>query len=235
MSKDSQAVRRWPFPERCVHRGNHVTLEPLGQDHLHELWEAAADAEASWSFLRYGPPATIEALSALLTDLSSRDDQPFWAVRPHSSGRVEGWLSLCDVYPVDAAIEIGSIWFSPRLQRSRAATETIYLLIRHAMDDLGYRRMVWRCAASNAASLRAAGRYGFRQEGVWRRAAIVKGAPRDVAWHSILDDEWPLHREAIEAWLSEDNFLPDGRPRASLDDIRASRQSIASTEAAPAD
>lgn len=234
MSEDAQAATHRLFPERCVHRGSHVALEPLGQAHLHELWEAATGAEASWSFLRYGPPATIEDLSALITDLSSRDDQPFWAARPHSSGRVEGWLSLCDIYPADAAIEIGSIWFSPRLQRSRAATEAIYLLIRHAMDDLGYRRMVWRCAATNTASLRAAGRYGFRTEGVWRCAAIVKGVPRDVAWHSILDDEWPLHRQAIEAWLSDDNFLPDGRPRLSLDDIRAARQSIASAETAPA-
>jgi len=127
---------------------------------------------------------------------------------------------LCDVYPADAAIEIGSIWFSSRLQRTRAATEAVFLLMRHAFDDLGYRRLVWRCGASNAASLRAAERYGFVAEGIWRNAAIVKGEQRDIAWHSMLDNEWPAHRHALQAWLSDANFRPDNSAIAGLAEFR---------------
>ncbi len=122
--------------------------------------------------------------------------------------------------PADAAIEIGSIWFSPGLQRTRAATEAIFLLMQHAFDDLGYKRLVWRCQALNAASLRTAERYGFITEGTWRRAVIIKGEQRDIAWHSMLDSEWPAHRRALRAWLDDTNFRADGSAIASLPEIR---------------
>ncbi len=213
--------QRRPFPQRVMHRGGSVILEPLTLAHVPELWNAAHGADQSWFFLRYGPPQTIEAMSALVRELASREDQPFWAARPLSSGRAEGWLSLCDIYPDDAAIEIGSIWFSPRMQRSRATTEAVFLLMRHALDDLGYQRMVWRCTATNAASMRAAERYGFRGEGIWRHAAIIKGVTRDLAWHSILSEEWPAARSALESWLDDANFRPDATAISSLSEIRA--------------
>ena len=209
-----------PFPQRIEHAGRSVTLEPLTEAHVDQLWQAARGAEASWTYLRYGPFADRDALARQVAELSVRADQPFWAVRPRSSGAAEGWLSLCDIYPADAAIEIGSIWYSPRLQRTRAATEAIFLLMRHAFDDLGYGRLVWRCQALNAASRRAAARYGFVAEGIWRAGAIVKGFQRDVAWHSMLVDEWPRHREALQAWLADANFSADGAPIASLAELR---------------
>lgn len=209
-----------PFPERMEHRGRSVSLEPLSDAHVEELWRAARDAEASWTYLRYGPFPTIDALASHVRDLAGRSDQPFWAIRPRTSGAAQGWISICDIYPLDAAIEIGSIWLSPSLQRTRASTEAVYLLMRHYFDDLRYMRLVWRCLALNAASRRAARRYGFEPEGVWRAAVTIKGQQHDVAWHSMLADEWPQHKAALKAWLSDGNFRPDGSAQRSLNEIR---------------
>ena len=139
-----------------------------------------------------------------------------WAVRPHATGLASGWLTLMDIQPRNASIEIGHIWFPPRLQRTRAATEAMFLLMRHAMDDLGYRRLVWKCNALNAPSRRAAARLGFLYEGTLRAHMVTKGRRRDTAWFSILGDEWPARRDAILAWLDDSNFDQTGRARRSL-------------------
>lgn len=209
-----------PFPERTVHRGRSVRLDPLTPAHAEPLWPLAAASPESFGYLRYGPFESPGLFTAFVAELAGRADQPFWSVEPIGAGKPAGWLSLCDVYPADSSIEIGSIWFSPELQRTRAATEAIFLLMRHAFDDLGYERLVWRCAALNEASRKAALRYGFVFEGIWRNAAIAKGYQRDVAWHSILKDEWPAHRAALEAWLDDGNFDADGRAASELADIR---------------
>ena len=117
-------------------------------------------------------------------------------------------------------IEVGHIWFSPALQRTRMATEAIYLMARHSFDDLGYRRLEWKCDALNEPSRRAAERFGFTFEGVFRQHMVVKGRNRDSAWFSILDGEWPRIRAAFEAWLAPDNFDADGRQRQSLSAVR---------------
>ena len=174
-----------------------MSLEPLGGGHVDELWHAAQGADASFAYLRYGPFAQQRDLLELVTELAGRADQPFWVVRPKSSGVAQGWLSLCDIYPAEGAIEIGAIWFSPRLQRTRAATEAIFLLMQYAMEELQYQRLVWRCNAANQASLNAAARYGFTPEGTWRGSALSKGRRCDVAWHSIIAAEWPARRAAI--------------------------------------
>ncbi len=186
-----------------------MSLEPLGVEHIDELWRAAQGADASFAYLRYGPFAQQRDLQELITELAGRVDQPFWAVRAKSSGVAQGWLSLCDVYPQDGAIEIGSIWFSPALQRTRAATEANFLLMQYAMDQLQYQRLVWRCNALNQASMNAAARYGFTPEGTWRGSAFSKGLRCDVAWYSILAAEWPARRAA-------ENFDEDGRARNRL-------------------
>ena len=191
-------------------------LEPLGSEHVDELWHAAQGADASFAYLRYGPFAHQRDLLELVIELARRADQPFWAVRPESRGLAQGWLSLCDIYPADGAIEIGAIWFSPALQRTRAATEAIFLLMQHAMDELQYQRLVWRCNAANQASLNAAARYGFTAEGTWRGSALSKGRRCDVAWHSIIAAEWPARRDAIRAWLADENFDEQGRARKRL-------------------
>ncbi|MBO1110573.1 GNAT family N-acetyltransferase [Bordetella petrii] len=204
------------FPERLCFVGDAALLEPLGDAHVDALWQAAQGAEASWHYLRYGPFASRDALQAQVRELAGRAHQPFWAVCPRPGMAAQGWLSLCDIYPEDSAIEIGSIWFSPALQRSRAATEAVFLLLRYAFDGLGYQRMVWRCMADNQPSAGAARRYGFRPEGVWRSAVNVKGRRGDVAWHSLLADEWPARRAAMQAWLAPGNFDAQGRPLSRL-------------------
>ena len=193
-----------------------MSLEPLGSEHIEELWHAALGADASFAYLRYGPFAHQRDLLELITELAARVDQPFWAVRSKSSGVAQGWLSLCDIYPADGAIEIGAIWFSPQLQRTRAATEAIFLLMQYAMEELQYQRLVWRCNAANQASLNAAARYGFTPEGTWRGSALSKGRHCDVAWHSIIAAEWPARRDAIRAWLADENFDEHGRARRRL-------------------
>jgi RimJ/RimL family protein N-acetyltransferase len=209
-------VPPWPLPERVPLQGRSVRLEPLGREHVGELWRCADGADPSWAYLRYGPFAAENDLLEQVIELAGRADQPFWAVRPESSGVAQGWLSLCDIYPADGAIEIGSIWFSPALQRTRAATEAIFLLMQYAMDELKYHRLVWRCLTANQASMNAAARYGFAPEGIWRGSAFIKGHRWDEAWHAILAREWPARRAAIRAWLADANFDEHGRARTRL-------------------
>jgi RimJ/RimL family protein N-acetyltransferase len=200
-----------PIPARVPHQGHSVALEPLHPDHAAELWQAAQGADPSWTYLGYGPFATEAAMRGHVATLASQHDPLAWAVLPHRTGTADGWLTLMDIQPANAAIEIGNIWFSPRMQRSRAATEAMFLLMRHAMDELGYRRLLWKCNALNAPSCRAAGRLGFTAEGVLRAHMVSKGRRRDTAMFSILAEEWPARRMAIETWLADDNFDAAGR------------------------
>jgi RimJ/RimL family protein N-acetyltransferase len=205
-----------PLPARIPHRGDAVTLEPLHPRHAPELWRATQGADASWAYMGYGPFASEAALAGFVADFATQHDPMAWAARPHVSGAVEGWLTLMEIQPKNAAIEIGHIWFSPRMQRSRAATEAMFLLMRHAMDDLGYRRLVWKCNALNAPSRRAAMRLGFTWEGELRDNLVIKGRSRSTTFFSILAEEWPARRDAILAWLADANWDPAGRPKARL-------------------
>ncbi|WP_203074655.1 GNAT family N-acetyltransferase [Falsiroseomonas ponticola] len=207
-----------PLPARIPHAGRAVTLEPLAIRHAAELWDAAqADAAGDgWAYMGYGPFADAAAMRRHVAAFAAQHDPMAWAIRPHSSGAVSGWLTLMEIQPANAAIEIGHIWFSPRLQRTRAATEAMFLLMRHAMDDLGYRRLVWKCNALNAPSRAAAARLGFVEEGTLRAHLVVKGRRRDTAFYSILEDEWPERRARIAAWLDDANWDHAGRPRGSL-------------------
>jgi RimJ/RimL family protein N-acetyltransferase len=207
-----------PLPARIPHRGASVTLEPLAVRHAEDLWAAALSDTSgrSWTYLGYGPFHDVAAMRRHVAAFAAQHDPMAWAVRPHRSGRVEGWLTLMDIQPVHAGIEIGHIWFSPRMQRSRAATEAMFLLMRHAMDDLGYRRLMWKCNSLNAPSVAAARRLGFVPEGTLRANMVVKGRRRDTAYFSILDSEWPARRDAIAAWLDDANWDHAGAPRTSL-------------------
>ena len=193
-----------------------MRLEPLGREHADELWRAAQGADASFAWLRYGPFASQGELLALMMELAGRADQPFWAVRPREAGVGAGLASLCDIYPADGAIESAASGSRPLLQRTRAATEAIFLLMQYAMEQLNYQRLVWRCSVFNQASMKAAARYGFKPEGIWRGAAFSKGRRQDLAWYSIIADEWPERRAAIEAWLADENFDAHGRARSRI-------------------
>lgn len=210
----------WPFPTLAPIKGDTIALVPLSLDHLDDLWVQAFNAPQSFDYLRYGPFETRDQLAGLLADLSQRGDQPFWAALDAEQKPV-GWLSICDVFQADGSFEIGSIWFAPCLQGTRGAREAIFLLMCLGMDDLGYERLVWRCQAQNAASFKAALNLGFAHEGTWRNGVVTKGWQRDVAWFSILREEWPLCRKALAIWLAAENFDDDGMQVQKLQDIRA--------------
>ncbi len=205
-----------PLPARIKLRGTHVELEPLHVRHTGELWHAMAASDASWAYLGYGPFASEQDLRRFIGDFATTHDPMAWAARPVATGVVTGWLTLMDIQPKHAAIELGHIWFGPAMQRTRAATEAMFLLLRLAADDLGYRRLVWKCNALNAPSVRAAKRLGFTHEGTLRAHLVVKGHLRDTAYYSIVESEWPARRDRILAWLDPSNFAPDGTALTSL-------------------
>jgi RimJ/RimL family protein N-acetyltransferase len=208
------------LPARVSIRGQYTTLEPLHRRHAEELWQAAQGADDSWTYLGVGPFTSAKAMARQIMDLAAMHDPMLWAVRPVSTGVVSGWLALMDIQPQNASIELGNIWFSPRMQRTRAATEAIFLALKLAADDLGYRRLVWKCNALNAASRRAAERLGFSYEGRHRAHMVVKGRQRDTDWYSIVGDEWPPCRDALLAWLDAANFADDGTALKGLAELR---------------
>ena len=210
------------LPVRVPLRGQYVVLEPLHRRHSDDLWQAgqAAGGAESWDYMGYGPFASAERLADFVADFAATHDPAAWAVRPVVTGAVTGWLTLMDIQPKNAAVEIGHIWFGPAMQRTRAATEAMFLLMRLVMDDLGYRRLVWKCNALNLPSRRAAERLGFTYEGTLRAHLVVKGRRRDTAFFSILDDEWPACRDALLRWLDPANFAPDGTAREGLATFR---------------
>lgn len=208
--------------------GRYCRLERLNvEKHGSSLWQAACgDRDGStWTYLPYGPHATIEAYLAHLSDQQDSHDPHFYAVIDLDRTR-EGAAGVCSLMrfsPEMGSIEIGHIYFSPSLQRTRAATEAIFLLLSEAFERLGYRRVEWKCNALNDASKRAAERLGFHHEGLFRQTAVVKGRNRDTAWYSIVDNEWPALAEGFRRWLDPENFDEEGRQRRSLGAMRDSR------------
>ncbi len=209
-----------PLPARAKMLGQRVSLEPLQRRHGLELFEAARGADESFAYLSYGPFSTRGEMDGFIARHMALPGAAFWAVRPVTSGRASGWLSLMNIEPENAAIELGNIWFGPALQRTRAATEAMFLLLRHAADELGYRRLVWKCNALNTASRRAAERLGFAYEGTLRAHMVVKGRERDTAMYSITAEEWPARRDAVLAWMAEENFDAEGNARQRLATFR---------------
>jgi RimJ/RimL family protein N-acetyltransferase len=196
-------------PARRSLAGERVRLEPLDPErYADDLHAAAAGDPRLWDYLPYGPFPDAGELRDHLARQAGSGDPLFLTVVDSATGRAAGVVSYLRIEPAHACIEIGHIWFGAPLQRTPAATETIYLLARHAFDDLGNRRLEWKCDAAE--------RFGFTFEGVFRQHMIVKGRNRDTAWFSILDSEWPGVRAGFEAWLAPENFDAEGRQRSSL-------------------
>ncbi len=205
--------------------GPRVMLVPTDvTDHAMGLFEATRDGDpALWNYLSWGPFPDEAEFEQWLARFVADPDLYTETIIDRLSGRPVGSASFMRVDQANGVIEIGSIFLGAELQRTAAATEALYLMMRHAMDDLCYRRLEWKCDAANARSMRAAERLGFVYEGTFRQHRIVKGHNRDTAWFSIIDSEWPAVRTALEAWLSPDNFDPDGDQLRRLEDIRAGR------------
>jgi RimJ/RimL family protein N-acetyltransferase len=223
-------VRNMPsglVPSRSNLSGRLIRLEPLDPAiHSEELFRAghaSDDALHIWDYLPYGPWSDQTSFTAHLRDQAADLDQIRFVLRPISTGTASGMASYMDIQPKDGVIEIGGIWFSPDLQRTRAATEALFLLLSYAMDGLRYRRMQWRCNSLNVKSRNAARRLGFRFEGIFYNHQILKGRNRDTAWYSTLDDEWPEVRTKIEDWLADNNFDTAGMAKRSLGEIMQHR------------
>jgi RimJ/RimL family protein N-acetyltransferase len=173
------------------------------------------------TYLAYGPFAELAAYRAWMTERCLGDDPLFHAVVERKSGLAVGVASFLRIVQPNGVIEVGHIDYAPALQRTPAATEAMFLMMRRVFDELGYRRYEWKCDALNAPSRRAAQRLGFRFEGIFRQATVYKGRNRDSAWFSILDGEWPRLKTAFERWLDPANFDGQGRQRARLVDMTA--------------
>jgi len=219
-------LRDWtprPKPERKVLEGRYVRLEPLDAGrHGDELFAASSveDADQRFTWLFEVPPATREAFEPWLEKVSGSEDPLFFAVIDMASGKVAGRQALMRIDQVHGAIEIGNIYWGPLISRKPAATEAQFLFMQYVFDELGYRRYEWKCNDNNAPSKRAAERFGFQFEGIFRQHMVTKGTNRDTAWFSIIDSEWPALNQAYQAWLAPTNFDSDGQQIRKLEDFR---------------
>jgi RimJ/RimL family protein N-acetyltransferase len=204
-----------------------VSLDPTS--HAGPLFHAfAADTDGSlWTYLPWGPFGSADEFERMAGLAAESADPLFYAVIDDADGAPAGLVAYLRIDPPAGSIEIGGITFSPRAQRTRVASEAIFLLADHAFD-LGYRRLEWKCDALNAASVRAAHRYGFTPEGIFRQATVYKGRSRDTAWFAIIDRDWPRLRAAYVRWLDPTNFDDRGVQRCRLSDLTRGASSASS-------
>jgi RimJ/RimL family protein N-acetyltransferase len=214
---DSHPAKR---PERVTLKGRWITLVPLDPHvHAEALYEGSngdAAREAVWAYLFDGPYSSRGDFRSNIEAKARSTDPLFFAVIDNATGRVVGYQTFLRIDPPNRVIEVGNILYTPAMQRTAGATEAQYLFAKHVFDDLGYRRYEWKCNALNAPSRRAAERFGFTFEGIFRQHMIVKGRNRDTAWFAMLDGEWPARKAAYERWLAPDNFDSEGRQRVAL-------------------
>jgi RimJ/RimL family protein N-acetyltransferase len=205
-----------PLPGAVTLKGRYGTVERLSAArHGTALAEAMRGHDDIWAYIPVGPFSDDATLAAYIGDCERNKERVFYAV-VDTGGRAVGILSLMEIRPANRVIEVGNIVYSPALQRTPLGTEAQYLIARYAIETLGYRRYEWKCNALNAGSRRAAERYGFTYEGLFRQHMIVKGRNRDTAWFSMLDTEWPARKAAFERWLAPENFGNQGRQKARL-------------------
>ncbi len=223
------ALPQWterPWLPRTAMDGRYVRLEPLATEHAVDLHAANIEAPdgRNWTYLGVGPFDRLEDYAAWVASATQSQDPLFHAIIDQATGKPVGVASYLRIDPKSGVIEVGHINYSPRLQRTAGATEAMFLMMRRAFNELGYRRYEWKCDSLNAPSRRAAERLGFTYEGLFRQALVYKGRSRDTAWFSIIDGEWPALERAYQAWLDAANFASDGTQKQSLADlIRAAR------------
>jgi RimJ/RimL family protein N-acetyltransferase len=225
---ESEDLKYWsgrPRPDRRPFEGRYARLEPLeAQRHGDGLFTAAtvADADSRFRWLFEYPPRSRAAFSEWLDKSAASTDPLFFAVIDKASGVVAGRQSLMRIDSNNGVIEIGHIYWGPAIARQPAATEAQFLFADYVFNELGYRRYEWKCNNQNEPSKRAATRFGFKLEGVFRQHLVFKGGNRDTAWFSILDKEWPSLSKAYQAWLDPANFDAAGLQRRRLEDFQQS-------------
>jgi RimJ/RimL family protein N-acetyltransferase len=220
-------LKNWqprPRPRRAVLAGRTVRLEPLDPvRHGDGLYNASsvADAGERFAWLPETPPQSRVEFQSWLDKAAASEDPLYFAVIDQVTGKVVGRQTFLRIDPANGAIEIGHIYWGPDMARTRGATEAQWLFARHVFEDLGYRRYEWKCNNRNEPSKRAAARFGFQFEGIFRQHMIVKGDNRDTAWFAMIDKDWPALARAYEAWLDLANFDGDGKQKQRLEDLRA--------------
>jgi RimJ/RimL family protein N-acetyltransferase len=214
-----------PGPSTLTGRFGSVSRLDADRDAA-DLWRAFDGHDHIWTYIsRFGPFADAATFSAWLAERATHSDPYTYTIR-NASGRPLGLVTLLEIRPEMRVIEIGFILYSPTLQRTPLATETQYLLARYAFETLGYRRYEWKCDSLNATSRRAALRYGFVFEGIFRQHMITKGRSRDTAYFSMIDSEWPARKRNFERWLAPDNFDDVGRQKVSLAALNQERAGV---------
>ena len=223
MAKElGEVVVGWTVPVRpdvAVLQGRWVRMERLDADaHAADLHRAFSGHEALWDYMPYGPFSSASQYHRWIKDTASSTDPVFYAFRDMETGRCGGVASFLRITPESGSIEVGHICLAPELQGSRAATEGLFLMMQWAFGA-GYRRYEWKCNALNMASRRAAQRFGFSYEGIFRQATVVKGRNRDTAWFAVIDKDWSALQAAYAAWLNPANFSAEGRQKEKLSDL----------------
>jgi RimJ/RimL family protein N-acetyltransferase len=200
--------------------GRFVDLRPLTVEHAQGILDSLGPHTQLWTYQFEEPPADVDEVARAIVARGTSTDSLAFVILDPQTREVRGRVSYLRIQPGLGSIEVGSIIYAPSLQRTKAATEAQYLLMRHAFDALGFRRYEWKCDSLNQPSRDAALRLGFTYEGTWRNALVTKGRNRDTSWYSITDAEWPLVKHAFETWLADDNFDEYGAQRQSLASIR---------------
>ncbi|MBB6261500.1 RimJ/RimL family protein N-acetyltransferase [Paenochrobactrum gallinarii] len=215
-------------PQRIILDGQYVRLEPLDVDrHGDQLYvvSSVADVDQRFRYLFDEPPASREDFTPWLEKSAASTTTMFFAVIDKKTGLVAGRQALMRIEPQYGVIEIGNVYWGPAISRQRGATEAQYLFMQYVFDGLGYRRYEWKCNNDNEPSKRAALRFGFTFEGIFRQHMVAKGLNRDSAWFSIIDSEWPALKRAYQAWLSSDNFNENGEQIRKLESFIKAEQS----------
>jgi len=205
-------------PQRVALEGRYVRLEPIGPRHVASLYDAASTPDGRQRFdylFEYAPESEAE-LGVYVQNAAAKDDPLMFAVVDVATGKTEGRQALMRIVPEHGVIEVGSIYWGPRLARTRGATEALFLHARYIFDELGYRRFEWKCNNANEPSKAAAQRFGFQFEGIFRQHMIQKGKNRDTAWFAMLDKDWPRLRAEYQRWLAPENFDSNGGQKTPL-------------------
>jgi len=202
-----------PPPPRSSLIGQYCRVEPIDieRDYKQLFDTFSVDTQAkNWTYLPYGPFTEISTFKSWLENTCQNQDPLFHTIIDNDSIAAVGLASYLRIEPAHGVIEVGHIHFSPKIQRSRVATEAMYLMMKRVFDELGYRRYEWKCDALNQPSRNAALRFGFQFEGIFRQATMYKNRNRDTAWFAIIDKDWPKQKAAFEQWLNPGNFDESG-------------------------
>lgn len=215
------AVEGWaprPLPQPVALSGRWVRLEPLAARHAPDLLVSLAPHPELWTYRSDEPPTDLDEALALVHRTQTPPNVAY-AVVPAGQDHARGILSILRTDPGNGTTEIGAILYAPEVQRTTVTTEAVHLVARHVFEDLGYRRLEWKCDSLNEASRRAARRLGFREEGTFRNAVVYKNRSRDTTWFAITDIDWPRVREAHRRWLDSSNFTQSGHQRVTLAEV----------------